>query len=825
MAEKGKRKASGKDGLLRKLSPEELQHVLDAHREWLTSGKENGQRANLGHTDLQGADLSGVDLREAELVSADLSETHLRGAKLQQANLARANLQGAIVGGANFGDANLCEANLQEAHLGNANFENADLGGANLSEAHLGGADFRRSKLTTANLQGAKLLKARLWEADLQDANLEGVRSFLGSQLAGANVAGAKLPEAIAQFDGLHRVEVTAGIARPMFIMLILFCIYAFATIASTTDAALLADSPSALLPDVNVPIPTAGFYFAAPILLFALYLYFHLHLEQLFNDIADLPSVFPDGTPVHRNIYPWLLLRLLAQFAARRKAIFRRDISVVRSIIEFVFVIVVWWLAPFTLLLFWGKYLPAHEWSGTGLHIVLLVVAIGYGGFGLFTWGLGRVVPRGTLSTDRVLKRRQAFRNGTALAILLILFGLSYGSLNGTPRDKAPLADPRTWASRILAFVGHRSFAMLRDFEISKRPADWRSNDALDLIKGADLSQRNMRYADAVRAFLAKSDLTGSNLFGANLTEADLRYAILVKANLQEAVLVAARLENAVLSGANLSGAILTRANMLEANLGKAKLRSAVLIAVNLQGANIKGADLQHADLQRAELQMADLSGADLQEANLRGAKLQGAVLANADLRRADLSDTDLKKTNLRVAKLRGANLQAARLTGANLVGAHLQGAILRKADLRGAAIRKAHLQGTILRFAKLQNAELGGAELREADLGGAYLNGADLKSAGLQDVNLSGADLEGATLENATLEGASLSGAKLKDTLLVGADLGGADFYLADIQGLVNFSDADLSTAKNLTQVQLDGACGNNATRLPTGLAISRC
>jgi Pentapeptide repeats (8 copies) len=87
---------------------------------------------------------------------------------------------------------------------------------------------------------------------------------------------------------------------------------------------------------------------------------------------------------------------------------------------------------------------------------------------------------------------------------------------------------------------------------------------------------------------------------------------------------------------------------------------------------------------------------------------------------------------------------------------------------------------------------------DLRKANLFGANLRGADLTVADLSDANLIGANLG-----NALLRGAHLRGADLR-----GADLSDADLSVADLRG------ADLSVAKNLTQTQLDKACGDANT-----------
>jgi len=90
------------------------------------------------------------------------------------------------------------------------------------------------------------------------------------------------------------------------------------------------------------------------------------------------------------------------------------------------------------------------------------------------------------------------------------------------------------------------------------------------------------------------------------------------------------------------------------------------------------------------------------------------------------------------------------------------------------------------------------------DTDLTGINLHGANLKGALLAKTNLNGADLRGANLSGAHLTGANLALANLN-----GADLRGAN----------------LSGAKNLTQMQLDQACGDAHTKLPGGLTIKPC
>lgn len=151
---------------------------------------------------------------------------------------------------------------------------------------------------------------------------------------------------------------------------------------------------------------------------------------------------------------------------------------------------------------------------------------------------------------------------------------------------------------------------------------------------------------------------------------------------------------------------------------------------------------------------------------------------LSQADLRSYDsaggASPVDLRAANLSGAKLDGVRLEGALLAGANLSGAQLDTARLEQADLRGA-----NLAGAMGSFLDAEGANLSGANLRGFDA--------------CYDQNFA----------EASLRGADLSGARLCATVWWGADLSGA-----------TLDGADLTLAIELTQLQLDRACGDAAT-----------
>lgn len=111
-----------------------------------------------------------------------------------------------------------------------------------------------------------------------------------------------------------------------------------------------------------------------------------------------------------------------------------------------------------------------------------------------------------------------------------------------------------------------------------------------------------------------------------------------------------------------------------------------------------------------------------------------------------------------------------------------------------------------------------------------GAYLRGVILPGAVLSRAKLSRADLSYAKLSRADLSRADLSEADLSDAALIGAYLIGADLssailYSADLSGaMLRLRYVGLH-ARNLTQEQLNSACGDEKTELPEGLTIPMC
>jgi uncharacterized protein YjbI with pentapeptide repeats len=585
---------------------------------------------------------------------------------------------------ADFSGKNLAYADLVDACLSDAIFNKTNLKGADLTLSDLRGAALVQAHLVDANLLGTQLQHANLQAADMR--NSTGLQS---TQLAGSNLFGAFLPESTSPYEGLRLVREMARKAAWLVGLTLLLNGLVWLRIFTTRDSQLVKNSsalPYSMLPTT---LPFIPFYLFGPVIILSLYLCFHLFMQHLWDGIAQLPAIFPDGKRLDARL-PWF-----ARWSARAHFKWLRSSQSPLGFLEAaISILLLYWVVPATVLLFWARYMTLEDLRGTTLHILLVVGAIAAAMN--FPKMVGKAFAADSPRTSSVQKfsmgKTALIFKAVPLVIGLLLFLLSIGTYLGVPHDyhsapQWPAPAFRTWAPDVLWTFGYNPFAQLTEVEVSTKPPGWTGRDEeIALVKGANLNGLSLRYMQAYGVFLVKAHLWRTDLRSAYLSEADLRESNLRQVDLRYAVLDRARLTRAVLPEADLRNTILDRVDFRDANLSFALLSDATLLDATLDGANLYKSDLHSALLQRADLKKADLREANLENANLTMANLGGAYLVstnliNARLKNADLSQTILTDTILRKSDLSGAHLQSAVLRGTDLSGANLQGA-----DLRGA-------------------------------------------------------------------------------------------------------------------------------------------
>jgi uncharacterized protein YjbI with pentapeptide repeats len=585
--------------------------------------------------------------------------------------------------------ADLSRENLEDADLIDARLQEALLNKTILKRADLMLADFRGASLLQANLKDANLLGTVFHQANLQAATLEGATGLLNRQLAGANLFSAVLPADTSPSEGLKYVRAVANKAGWFLVAMLLVNALAWLRIFTTRDPQLLRNAPALPFFGLQADVPFVPFYLFGPVVILSLYVCFHLYLQRLWDGAAQLPAIFPDGRSLDTCL-PWF-----ARWSARMHSKWLKSTRSPLAFLEAgIAMLLLYWVVPATITLFWGRYLTLEDMRGTSA-LVLLVVASVTAALGfprMVGKAFGGDSPRLANTTKSSHWRTMLVRSAAPLGVGLVLFLLSIGTIQGAPHDfgrTSASASPgiKTLAAEILWTAGYNPYAQLTEADVSTKPPAWSGKDEeVAQVKGASLNRLKLQYIQAYGAFFAKARLWQADLRNAYLSEADLREANLRQAEMQFVVLDRAKLARASLQEADLRNANLNRANLREANLSSAVLSDATLLDATLDNASLYKVDLRNALLQRASLKQADLREANLENTNFTMANLQEAYLTSTKLGHAQLKQADLSLAILTEADLRNSDLSGADLQGAILRGAEMNGANLQGADLRGA-------------------------------------------------------------------------------------------------------------------------------------------
>jgi uncharacterized protein YjbI with pentapeptide repeats len=496
--------------------------------------------------------------------------------------------------------------------------DDGSLVGCRLDSIDLEGAILRGADLTRASLAGARLARADLTsavlvDADLTDADLREAIGMTTTRIAGANLGGAS----VADFDFVTKIlttaTATADTCQRIFLSILAVCAYCWVVLATTQDGVLLTNSAFEAFPLVNVKLPIVAFYWLTPLALLALHAYFHLHLIQLWEQVALLPAVLPDGRSWDQSMPAWMFHGIARTSFPRFMP--RRELAALQAWLA---ATVAWGLVPATVAGFWARYLPRHhDCSGIGYQAALTAVAMGSSALFLrASWNIlsGRRDGR-TGDTDG--GRRPRLRPLYGAAVVGVATAMLLALASGWP------------------YSSSYSLAYLR----------WRTGRGVDPgspicghLVPADL--RNQRIATALddHAGDGSPDAKPVRMRGALLADADLDHALadgatFENADLRDSTLVAARLRAAHLQNANLEGA-----QLMNADLGGADLREAVLHAADLRGANLMFANLAKADLDGAKLRGADFFGACL--VGVRGINPDDPQFADAYIDPANEAD-----------------------------------------------------------------------------------------------------------------------------------------------------------------------------------------
>ena len=535
--------------------------------------------------------------------------------------------------------------------------------------------------------------------------------------------------------DGLKRVQDIIRNARATWFALLGALVFASITLASVKDVAFFVSSVETKLPLVGISVPIVSFFWAGSLLIAAIYAYFHLYLELLWQALGDAPARI-NGKPLADRIDPWIVadtaLRLrdrLRGAHGEARASRKRLMQTVSDVVSFA---LVWLFGLIVIGWFWWRSMPKHEPLFTGF--IGLVFC-----FALWVFLSGIWSAWSNLSDREPRWRWQP-------VFLVVLLAIICATMSRTGRDSkdekwrnafvlwricqsADLAAPNQTAttpisgsgkvvdseanrdlpfyclrnSDLSAAILHPARADLREVVFTEKPKDWQTKDI------AETEFRVRWCKERVEPKCANPLARENRKFGVE-EEKTFQAAWKERWDAQLAAFPKPDLRYVDLRGADLTSTSLEGANFVFARLDDA----------SLEGANLDGAYLVLARLRNADLFNANLSGASLDGARLDGASLFGATLVRTTLVRANLEGAYLNKANLTGADLNGANLAGARLYEARLNGANLNGARLNNAILSGTPDLKLDLKSVSLRAtdflaSALMDVDLSGVNVAE--------------------------------------------------------------------------------------------------------------
>ncbi|MHA2010604.1 MAG: pentapeptide repeat-containing protein [Candidatus Hodarchaeales archaeon] len=505
---------------------------------------------------------------------------------------------------ADLSNKNLCELNFEGAELSRIIFNRSNLFKAVLSGANLEGATFNEANLTEANF----------FSANLKDANLKSAHGLSFENLAGCDLTRAGLPDSIKYYEPIKIVEDSSKNAKKIFSALIIVCIYSLIIIGTTKDASIFTNSVTSTLPLIGVSVPILVFFFSAPIILLLFQLYFQLYLQRHWENIYYLPAKFPDGRPLYKVIYPWLLNGVIYQHFYQLRHNLPRLANFQTIFLDFII-----YMFPAEIpALFLIKYSSQKAILPFAYLLTMTVISFFAGSYFLIMRN----------STFR-LQYRDTFYSSliwySKRLIFIFLIPIVLGAL------------------LLFLYSPNQTF---RKTDLSNANFEW-----------LDLSGVNLYNTKLINSNLKGVDLTNANLRSADLRGSNIKYAVVKEANFQEANLIGVKgLSPEFHQYARNTDLALYDSDYLQ--LGR-------VVYNNGHNQHILDKDLSNYNFKFSNLDGADFYGYNLKNTNFGRSNLNRVIFKNANLKGANLKTA----INLSVESLNGAIVDSTTILPKNIL------------------------------------------------------------------------------------------------------------------------------------------------------------
>ncbi len=630
------------------------------------------------------------------------------------------------------------------------------------------------------------------------------------------------------QKDNIKQLEEISRNSQTTFLALILACVYSFLTIATTTDAALMSNSNATPLPIIQVNVSIVWFYIYAPLILTVLFVYFHLYLERFWRGIARLPLYHPDGRGLDDYVYPWLISSAVIRGERRELSASHRFSALLEAWLS---LFLGWGLVPVVLLCYWARYAVAHHRGVTLLHILLILLSIGFAMHYLITArnALRRVMPaaEGSPRPEPGPSRRQAAAMSGALLVLgAVLVYLSESAMRGLAADDCQGVGAGSGCAtfapgrQVWEALGIEPYSVVKEGRFTVKPGNWQQlladpaalRNYLDGQRALVLESRDLRSMNASEAFMP-----GSRFSAAGLDYADLSHA----------VMTGSRLDGVSLRGAKLRNAAMQHMDITDTQFDE----------VRAEGSRFDHATFSARSSERPMRLSGDFSNASFDHSAGDGLQINPGTdparnptkLIGASLRSVKLGYVQFHLVDLGSAPIEDSTLAYGRFVDTDFSGARIRRSALNFSTFVRCKFIGTEIEDSLFEEAVFEDSEFDSRTFAPGDTGAATPR----KRVTLFQAKFASFDaktrLRNLHFDRAELRSAKFQGTQLANVSFSRSDLSYATFIDVDLAGVsfdeVDLSHADLSRAKNVTLALLQGACGNGETRLPPGASVKAC
>lgn len=184
----------------------------------------------------------------------------------------------------------------------------------------------------------------------------------------------------------------------------------------------------------------------------------------------------------------------------------------------------------------------------------------------------------------------------------------------------------------------------------------------------------------------------------------------------------------------------------------------------------------------------------------NWEGCRKRNLMLSGTNMTEANLRKANLTSTDMRGSQFDGADFRKAELIRVAFDNSSAKGAVFEKAVGHRVSFKSTDLTKAIFRKSEMQRVDFSGSRLTGADFSKAEAGRTRFDEAIMGDNDFSFANVARADFRTAILNG--------------NINFESAYFYRTRIEGV------DLDKFDGLVQWQIDMACGNDDTKLPSGL-----